>query len=98
MIFPPLSIIDVARALFVVATAGFLPGFFLYAKIFGKKSWREAFAEDFFEGVAASAIISFVLLALASALLTFTIGFSFAAIAVLEMAIIVLAYLLWKKK
>lgn len=96
-IFPPLQLVEVVRVLLVIATAGFLPGFFLYARHLGKNGWREAFEEDFFEAVGVSVIVSFVVLALAAALLTFTVGFSLPAIVVLETIIIVGAFSLWKK-
>ncbi|GEM_PF-7064245 len=97
-IFPQLGLLGFLRAALAVATAGFLPGFFLYAILRNAKSLRSMLFEEFFETICVSLAASLVLLGLLSVLLTFTIGFSNAAIAVTEAALIIGCWELWKKK
>ena len=96
-IYPELGLLDVLRTLLVVATVCFLPGLFIYASIHKANGLAGLFKRDFFETICFSLVVSIVLLALASALLTFTIGFSAPAIAIAEAALIIGCWKLWKK-
>lgn len=98
VVFAELGLFDVLRAALVVATAGFLPGLFLYAAQRKNTGLAELFKNEFFETLCVALIVSMALLSFLSVLLTFTIGFSPAGIAVAEALFIVGSWKTWKKK
>lgn len=97
VVFAELGLLELLRAALAVATAGFLPGFFLYASLRKARDLAFLLKNEFFETIAISLVVSMVLLAFASMLLTFTIGFSTLAIAVLEVLLITGCWKTWKK-
>lgn len=96
-LFAPLALLDFIRAIAALLLFGLAPGYLLLLAHRRERDWLAPLKKDAFEAVGLAAIASFSALALLSSLLVFTIGFGFWGILVLEAALLVGGFLLWKR-